>query len=81
MSKRLLPLIPAGLVVEQVLPDQDRIVVHAQPVSAAAACPTCGYPSKRLHSRYTRILADLPWQGRLVSIYVRARRLRCMQKV
>ena len=78
MSKRLLPLIPAGLVVEQVLPDQDRIVVHAQPVSAAAACPTCGYPSKRLHSRYTRILADLPWQGRLVSIHVRARRLRCV---
>jgi transposase len=33
--------------------------------------------SRRVHSHYTRTLADLPWQGRTVSIHVRARRFRC----
>ncbi len=33
--------------------------------------------SDRLHSRYERTLADLPWQGRPVSLRVEARRFRC----
>ncbi|WP_244560591.1 MULTISPECIES: transposase family protein [Azospirillum] len=27
-------------------------------------CPRCHAPSSRVHSRYERRLADLPWQGR-----------------
>ena len=33
---------------------------------------------QRLHSRYQRILADLPWQGRPVALQVVARRFRCL---
>lgn len=77
MSKRLLPLVPAGLVVEQVLPDPDRVVVACRTASAAAACPACGRLSSRVHGRYRRSLADLPWQGRVVSLVVRVRRLHC----
>jgi transposase len=40
-------------------------------------CPDCDRRTKRIHSRYTRRLADLPWQGRAVRIEVRARRFRC----
>jgi len=45
--------------------------------SPSAACPLCHQPSARLHSRYRRRLADLPWQGRTVELQVRVRRFRC----
>jgi hypothetical protein len=77
LSRHLLPLIPAGLSVVQVFPGNDRITILAAPKSALAACPTCGNASAQLHSRYTRCLADLPWQGRVVALKVRVRRFRC----
>ena len=33
---------------------------------------------ERLHSRYRRLLSDLPWQGRHVTLHVHARRFRCL---
>jgi transposase len=76
-AKRLLPLIPAGLVVEQVLPAPERITIVTAPKPDTGACPDCDRPTGRIHSRYTRTLADLSWQGRAVRIEVRARRFRC----
>jgi transposase len=73
----LLPLIPAGLLVVQVLPALERVTILTAPRSHANACPGCNRPSRRIHSRYTGRLADLPWQGRAVQIQVRARRFRC----
>lgn len=77
MSKRLLPLIPPGLTVVQVLPTPDSVTIVAQPRSPTAACPDCGTPSHSVHSRYERRLGDLPWQGRPVALSVQARRFRC----
>ena len=77
MSKRLLPLVPADLVVDQVLPTPDHITVMCRSRITAPACPGCGHPSSRRHSSYPRRLADLPWQGRRVQIEVQVRRLRC----
>ena len=77
MSKRLLPLIPPGLAVVQVLPTPNRVTIVAQPRSPTAACPDCGTPSCSVHSRYERHLGDLPWQGRPVALRVQARRFRC----
>ena len=77
MSKRLLPLIPAGLAVVQVLPTPERVTILTQPLAATAACPGCGTMSGQLHSRYERTLGDLPWQGRPVVLRVQARRFRC----
>ncbi|WP_420794359.1 transposase family protein [Sphingosinicella microcystinivorans] len=31
-----------------------------------------------MHSRYQRRIADLPWQGRPITLCVRVRRLRCV---
>ena len=76
MIRHLLPLIPAGLLVEQVLPEPDRITILVRPSSPACACPLCGQASDRVHSRYRRVLADLPWQGCPVALHVRARRFR-----
>lgn len=77
LSRHVLPLVPAGFVVEQALPRRDRLIIIARVCASSAACPICDRPSARVHSRYTRKLADLPWQGRLVEIHVRARRFHC----
>jgi transposase len=77
LSRHLLPLIPAGLSVVQVLPGPDRITILTVPKPTSAACRTCGTVSTRVHSHYPRRLADLPWQGRPVILKVRARRFRC----
>jgi len=77
VSKRLLPVVPANLVVNQVLPTPDCLTILCQSRIAAPLCPGCGHPSSRRHSSYSRRLADLPWQGRRVQINVQVRRLRC----
>lgn len=77
MFSSLLSLVPAGLMVEQILPAPDRITLMARGTDPAPACPLCHQPSARYHSQYTRQLADLPWQGRVVEIHIHARRLRC----
>ncbi|MFC7555656.1 ISL3 family transposase [Pseudoroseomonas wenyumeiae] len=77
MLKRLLPLIPAGLLVRQILPAPDSLVIVVASRDEAAVCPDCGAPSAVVHSRYDRHLQDLPWQGRPVTLRVQARRLRC----
>jgi len=77
LSRSLLPLIPAALHVVQVLPTPDRITILTAPKPSSSAYPLCGAVSSRVHSHYTRTLADLPWQGRAVTVQVRARRFRC----
>jgi zinc-finger of transposase IS204/IS1001/IS1096/IS1165 len=77
LIRHLLPLIPADLLVEQVLPEPDRVVILSRPRSPVSTCPLCGVASGRVHSHYLRTLADLPWQGRLVALRVQARRFRC----
>ncbi len=54
---------PPGILVDRV-ELTDRITIIAQPVAASALCPGCDQPSSRVHSRYTRTLADLPVAGR-----------------
>jgi transposase len=77
MLKRLLPLIPAGLLVRQILPAPDGLVIVVAPRDRAVACPDCGAPSAVVHSRYDRRLQDLPWQSRPVTLRIQVRRLRC----
>ena len=40
--------------------------------------PIHSRPSRRLHSRYQRVLHDLPWQGHPATIRITARRFRCL---
>ena len=78
MCKRLLPLIPAGLVAEDVRTSPEGLTILAHPRATSAACPECGELSRHVHGRYTRLLHDLPWQRRPVTIRVRSRRFRCV---
>jgi transposase len=72
------PFVPAGLLVQQILPSPDHLTIVVAPREPCATCPTCATPSSHVHSRYDRLLRDLPWQGRQVLLRVRARRFRCL---
>src|SRR5471030_2281544 len=71
-------LAPCGLIIERIEPEADALVIVARPGLDTAACPTCGHHSNSVHSRYQRVLSDLPSQGKLVRIKVQARRFRCV---
>lgn len=45
--------------------------------SVEARCPRCDTPSRRVHSRYSRTLADLPWNGVPVKLRLTIRRFMC----
>jgi len=66
LPKRLRPLLPAGLLVQQILPCPDHIIIATSRSQLSACCPECGVLSLRVHSQYSRTLGDLPWQGRAV---------------
>lgn len=72
----LLPKTP-GLKLEDFVIDAGMVSLSVASTRPAASCPACGQQSARLHSRYLRTLADLPWGGRAVRLSLRVRRLRC----
>ena len=79
--RRRSSLAPAGLVVRDMEIAPDAINMVAYSASKSSACPSCGQISTSLHSRYQRVLSDLPSHGRAVRIRVLARRFRCQQSV
>lgn len=49
----------------------------ARTTSAEVCCLVCGPLSRRVHSCYVRMLADLPWQGILVRVWLHVKRFFC----
>ena len=41
-------------------------------------CPLCQCRSTRIHSRYTRLVADLPWMGCALRLELHTRRFFCL---
>ena len=68
-----------GLRVLQVTSHADKIVIDLAAVATSAVCPVCHHTSTRVHSRYRRTLADMPWNRIAVQINVQARKFFCDQ--
>ena len=68
---------PQQLTASSVIVTEESIVVKLIASSPSACCPICTQPSQRVHSRYRRIIADLPSQGRTVRLDVFTRRWFC----
>jgi hypothetical protein len=63
---------PRGFVVDDAVNDVDGTLITMRPIGAASLCPACGALSGRVHSRYSRRLADLPIADRrYVSCFLR----------
>jgi hypothetical protein len=75
----LLSLLPDGLAVDLVEVSSGLVTVHARSSGLIACCPLCATPSRQVHGRYTRPVADLPLMGRIVSLSLQIRRFRCSQ--
>jgi transposase len=73
------PFLPLceGLHIERVMESTDRLLVHVACVSARVGCPLCGTAAHRIHSRYSRRVADLPCAGRQVTLRLTVRKFFC----
>lgn len=69
----LLPA-PTGLEVQQLVIQPDVVTMVTRSTASAGRCPVCGVASNRVHTRYTRTLADLPWHGTAVRPELHLRR-------
>ena len=69
--------LPSGLVVEGIASSDDVLLVTARAATRSASCPLCQVESGRVHSRYVRLVSDLPCSGRGVRLRLLARRFRC----
>lgn len=72
----LLPKAP-GLKLEDVAIDAGMVSLSIASTRPSASCPVCSQKTARLHSRYLRTMADLPWGSRSVHLSLRVRRFRC----
>jgi transposase len=68
---------PRNLHLESIVASDKTITVIVTTTQPQAACPQCHHRSNRLHSRYVRTVADLPWQGVVVRLQLRTRRFFC----
>jgi transposase len=70
-------ILPAHLQLLGLTTDTRAITAHVSTTAGRACCPQCQHPSIRIHSRYMRHVADLPWQGVAVCLRLRTRRFFC----
>lgn len=66
-----------GVRVEEVKAYGQTVILVMKTTRASAACPVCHTLSRRVHTRYERKVADLPWQGTPVCIQLHSRRFHC----
>ena len=70
---------PEGSCLVHAYLDVENLTVHLAITAPTAACPLCGSDTRRVHSRYTRRLDDLPCLGRCVRLQLAVRRFVCPQ--
>ena len=58
-------------------PTAAQIILRVRSTPARVSCPLCDTPTRRIHSRYTRTLADLPWAEYRVQLQLRVRKWFC----
>jgi transposase len=68
---------PTSIRLEKIIQHPSSLTLVVRATRAQAEWPRCHRPSTRLHSYYTRMVADLPWHGVPIRLHVRARRFRC----
>src|SRR5690242_10564059 len=66
-----------GLELTQLERQKDQLVLHVTATSSTALCPLCAQPATRLHSRYRRVVKDLPCAGQQVHLILHVRKFFC----
>jgi len=68
---------PTSIRLEKIIQHESSLTLVVRATPTQAECPRCHRPSSRVHSYYTRSVADLPWHGVAVRLQLRTRRFRC----
>ena len=66
-----------GLLIERIDANEPILTVSVVATAASAVCPLCAGSSERIHSLYTRCVADLPCAGRQVKLVLSVRKFFC----
>ena len=53
------------------------LVVHVVSTQVISCCPLCGHASDQIHSRYLRVVADVPCGNRPVRLHLEVRKFFC----
>src|SRR4051812_1472022 len=77
MTAPVLPFTLLGCVVDAIRTDTTVLLLEAHTIAPTAMCPDCHHLSMRVHSRYTRLLRDLPVAEQAVRVLLRVRRFFC----
>lgn len=67
----------SGLRLDGTFIDADAVSLTLASTSLPVVCPVCGQTTAHLHNHYGRTVADLPWSGRRVQLFLRVRKFRC----
>jgi transposase len=54
-----------------------QVTLHVQSTQTRVHCPVCRCPTRRIHSRYWRTVADLPWAHYRVVLQLGVRKFFC----
>jgi transposase len=54
-----------------------RLTLQVTSTRALVDCPVCQFPTQRIHSRYVRTVADLPWGPWRVVLHLQVRKFFC----
>ena len=65
------------MTLEELVADEAGVTLVVRTRRPTASCPVCDHPAVRIHSWYTRQLADVPWQGLAARLRLRTRRWFC----
>jgi transposase len=60
--------------------DDNVLTLTVRSVAGGAICPVCETKTVRIHSRYQRMLRDLPWGSVPVLVILKVRRFRCARR-
>ena len=72
---------PEAIRLDSIRPSPGAITLVVKTDAPMGECPCCHRRSSRLHSRYTRTVADLPWHGVAVKLELQTRRFRCQNSL
>jgi len=66
-----------GLELSSLEMSNGQLVLHVTATSSSSPCPVCAKPATRLHSRYSRVVKDLPCAGQPVQLILHVRKFFC----
>ncbi|MBA3442196.1 MAG: ISL3 family transposase [Pyrinomonadaceae bacterium] len=72
---------PAAIRLNYIRPSASAVKLVVKTIASQVECPRCRRSTSRMHSRYLRLVADLPWHGVAVKLELHTRRFLCLNSL